>query len=121
MAHLAKMVSGQEPTLVGVFTCDQHQPSIRFEESGDDGNKPPAPGSGTGDDDKPPAPSSEASLPAGQWEPEVMEIDEGEDKEEDEESNDDHEARADPIPDWRIPYLDYLIQEILPMDKYEAR
>jgi hypothetical protein len=61
------------------------------------------PGLRAGDGDKPLAPGLKAGLPAGQWEPEVMEIDEGEDKEEDTESNDGHEARADPMPNWRIP------------------
>jgi hypothetical protein len=63
--ELVKMASGREPTPVGVFACDQHQPSIRFEESGDDDNKPPTLGSGAGNGDKPPALGSEAGPPAG--------------------------------------------------------
>jgi hypothetical protein len=29
--------------------------------------------------------------------------------------------RDEPMPDWRIPYLEYLIREILLADKMEAR
>jgi hypothetical protein len=28
--------------------------------------------------------------------------------------------RDEPMPDWRIPYLKYLIREVLPTDKTEA-
>jgi hypothetical protein len=41
---------------------------------------------------------SGAGLPVGQSEPKVMEVDEGKDEEEDTESDDGHEARADPMP-----------------------
>jgi hypothetical protein len=37
------------------------------------------------------------------------------------ESDEDLAAGADPLPDWRIPYLDSLIREVLPTDKTEAR
>jgi hypothetical protein len=29
-------------------------------------------------------------------------------------------TRDDPMPDWRIPYLEYLVREIIPADKMEA-
>jgi len=41
--------------------------------------------------------------------PEVMEIDE------------DPSTRPDPLPDWRVPYLDCLVREMLSVDKIEAR
>jgi hypothetical protein len=36
-------------------------------------------------------------------------------------SDEDPAARSDPLPDWRIPYLDFLIREVLLTDKTEAR
>ena len=41
--------------------------------------------------------------------PEVKELDE------------DPTIESDPLADWRMPYLDYLLREALPMDKTEAR
>jgi hypothetical protein len=34
--------------------------------------------------------------------------------------NEDLLARSDPLPDWRVPYLDCLVSETLPIDKMEA-
>ena len=39
---------------------------------------------------------------------EVMELDE------------DPAIEPDPLTDWRTPYLDYLLREVLPIDKMEA-
>ncbi|XP_034578804.1 uncharacterized protein [Setaria viridis] len=106
--ELAKAASGRKPIPDGVFISDQHKPSICYKEPGEAGNVPPIPDSGADPGEvgnTPPVPDSEVN-PS---DPEVMEIDtnlaEG----------------PDPPPDWRVPYLNYLIRELLPTDKTEAR
>jgi hypothetical protein len=37
------------------------------------------------------------------------------------ETVEDPAARPDPLPDWRIPYLDYLVHRALPANRTEAR
>jgi len=37
------------------------------------------------------------------------------------ELNEDLAIERDPLVDWRMPYLNYLLCEMLPMDKTEAR
>ena len=82
--------------LMGVFASDQHKPSVCYEglEWANNGPSNPAPRA-----DPPTAPSD----------PEVIELEE------------DPAVEADPLDDWRMPYLDYLLHNTLPTDKTEAR
>ena len=60
---LAKVVSDREPVPIGVFTSDQHRPSVLYEESKQAGGRPLALSSG-------------ASQPSAPSDPKVMELDE---------------------------------------------
>ena len=93
---LAKASSGREPVPVGIFASDQHKPSVRYtgSEQADDGPSIPIPG---------------ANPPIAPPDPEVMVLEE------------EPAAESDPPDDWRTLYLDYLLRNILPMDKTEAR
>ncbi|XP_072147465.1 uncharacterized protein [Setaria viridis] len=122
--ELAKAASGRKPVLDGVFIGDQYKPSIHYTKQGGIGNTPSAPDSGAdpgevgntpstpdlGADpgefgNSPPALDSKAD-PS---DPEVMEIDAN------------PTEGPDPPPGWRALYLNYLIHELLPTDKIEAR
>ncbi|XP_066311534.1 uncharacterized protein [Miscanthus floridulus] len=93
---LAKVASGRELVPMSIFASNQYKPSVYYEELEQTSDAPPALGSGA---NRPLAPSN----------PEVMELDE------------DLAIELDPLSDWRMPYLDYLLHEALPIDKIEAR
>ncbi|XP_014660409.1 uncharacterized protein K02A2.6-like [Setaria italica] len=78
--ELAKAASGRRLVPTGVFISNLHKPSVRYEESGEVSNEPLVPD-----------PEADPS------DPKVMEI------------NLDLAEGANPLPDWRVPYLDYLI------------
>ncbi|XP_034591738.1 uncharacterized protein [Setaria viridis] len=121
--ELAKATSGRKPIPDGVFISDQYKPSIRYKELGRVGDAPPAPNSVADPGEVgnvPPIPGSGAdpervgSSPsaldseANPSDPKVMEIDANPAEE------------PDPPSDWRAPYLDYLIREMLPANQTEA-
>ena len=93
---LVKAVSSQELVPTGVFTNDQHKPLVRYEGSEQAGYGPPTMGSG-------------ADEPSAPFDPKVMELEE------------DPATEPDPLVDWRMLYLDYLLREALPTDKTETR
>ncbi|XP_034569853.1 uncharacterized protein [Setaria viridis] len=106
--ELAKAASGRKPVPDDVFISDQYKLSIRNKEPGEAGNAPPIPDSGADPGEvgnTPPVLDSEAD-PS---DPEVMEIDTN------------PAEGLDPPPNWRAPYLDYLLHELLPTDKIEAQ
>ena len=76
--------------------ANQHKPLVYYEELEQASDRPPTLGSGA---NQPSAPSN----------PKVMEHVE------------DPVIESDPLADWRMPYLNYLLCEALPMDKTEAR
>ena len=91
-----KAVSSFELVPTSVFASDQHKPSVRYEgsERADDGPSNPASGA-----------DQQTALPG----PDVMELEE------------DLATEPDPLDDWRMLYLDYLLRDMLPTDKTEAR
>ena len=93
---LTKAASGREPVPTGVFTNDQHKPSVCYEgpKWANDGPSNPALG---------------ADLLTAPPDPEVMELEE------------DPAAEPDPLDNWRTLYLDYLLHDTLSADKTEAQ
>jgi hypothetical protein len=104
-----KAASGREPIPMGVFASNQYKPLVRNEDTERASDEPPASDLGARVGDELPASALWADPSSSPSDPEVMEIDE------------DPVVEPDHLPDWRIPYLDCLIREVLPMDKTEAR
>ena len=88
-------MSGLEPVPTGVFASDQHKPSVHYEGSGWANGGPSNLALGA---NQPTAPSSL----------EVMELEE------------DPTTEPDPLVDWRMIYLNYLLHDMLPTNKMEA-
>jgi hypothetical protein len=93
---LAKMAFGQELVPTGIFASDQHKPSIYYEKPGQTGSEPLALGLG-------------ANQPLTPSDLEVLELEQ------------DPVAEPDPSTDWRTPYLDCLLREVLLTNKIDAR
>ena len=93
---LTKAASDRELVPMGVFTSDQHKPSVCYEGSqrADDGPSDLAPR------------AVQSTAPPG---PGVMELEE------------DPATEPDPLDGWRTLYLDYLLRDMLPTDKMEAQ
>ena len=68
----------------GVFASDQYKPSVRYEELEQTSDGPPTLGLG----------ANQSVAPS---DPKVMELEE------------DLATEPDPLDDWRMPYLDYLL------------
>jgi hypothetical protein len=93
---LARMASSHQPIPSDIFASNQYKPSIRYEESEQAGAKPLASDLG-------------ARQPLIFSNHEVMELDL------------EPMMGPDPSADWRSPYLDYLLHEVLQTAKTEAQ
>jgi hypothetical protein len=90
------MASSCQPVLSGIFANNQYKPSIRYKESEQARDEPPASDWG-------------ARQPPTLSNLEVMEFDV------------EPATGPDPLADWRAPYHNYLLGEVLSTDKMEAR
>ena len=102
--ELAKIASGRTTVPPDVFSRDLHQPSVKI----DDPPEPEAPSV------QPKVPSARPEAPSAQ--PEVPSVSEGEALRIEEER-----SGATPDRNWQTPYLQYLRQGELPLDRAEAR
>ena len=109
--ELAKIASGRTTVPPDVFSRDLHQPSVKI----DDSPEPEAPSV------QPEVPSAQPEAPSARPEapsvqPEVPSASEGEALRIEEE-----QSGATPDRNWQTPYLQYLQQGELPLDRAEAR
>jgi hypothetical protein len=102
--ELAKIASGRTTVPPDIFSRDLHQPSVKI----DDSPEPKVPSA------QPEAPSARPEAPSAQ--PEVPSASEGEALHVEEER-----SGATPDRNWQTPYLQYLRQRELPLDRAEAR
>jgi hypothetical protein len=109
--ELAKIASGRTTVPPDVFSRDLHQPSIKI----DDTPEPEAPSvQPEGPSARPEAPSARPEAPSVQ--PEVPSASEGEAL-----WIEGERSGATPDQNWQTPYLQYLCQGELPLDRAEAR
>jgi hypothetical protein len=97
---LAKITSGRTTVPPDVFASDLYKPSVDYGKPEQEGDQLPEPTLGSDPPGEPASPST--------TEPEVMDIDE-------------ERLDNDDEPDWRIPYIECLIQGVLPPDQTQAR
>jgi ribonuclease HI len=116
--ELAKIASGRTTVPPDVFSWDLHQPSVKI----DDTPEPEAPSAQSEvPSDPPEVPSAQLEAPSARPEapsvqPEVPSAPEGEALHVEEER-----SGATPDRNWQAPYLQYLQQGELPLDRAEAR
>jgi ribonuclease HI len=109
--ELAKIASGQTTVPPDVFSRDLHQPSVKI----DDAPEPEAPSV------QPEVPSAQPEAPSARPEaasvqPEVPSASKGKAL-----SIEEERSGATPDRNWQTPYLQYLRQGELPLDRAEAR
>jgi hypothetical protein len=101
---LAKIASGQTTVPPDIFSRDLHQPSVKIDDA-------PEPEKASV---QPEAPSAQPEVPSAQ--PEAPSAPEGEARRVEEER-----SGVTPNRNWQTPYLQYLHQGELPLDRTEAR
>jgi ribonuclease HI/transposase InsO family protein len=95
--ELAKIASGRTTVPPDVFSRDLHQPSVKFDDT-------PEPEEALA---QPEVPSAEPEVPSS-IEEEALSVEGG-------------QNGVTPDPNWQTPYLEYLLQGELPLDKAKAR
>jgi hypothetical protein len=93
---LVKLASGQAPVPTSVIANDLYKPSVTYQWLAQDGSELPTL-------------ASVADLTLVLTDPNIMQI------------KDELDIGPDPLMDWRIPYLDCLVHDVLPTDRTEAR
>jgi hypothetical protein len=94
--ELAKLASSRAPVPTSVIASDLYKPSVTYQWLAQD-------------DSELPTLASVADLTLVPTDPDIMQI------------KDELDTGPDPLIDWRIPYLDCLVHDVLPTDRTEAR
>jgi transposase InsO family protein len=103
--ELAKIASGRTTVPPDVFSRDLRQPSVKIDDTPEPEKAPALPKAPSA---VPEAPSAQPEAPSAPPEPEALRIEEG-------------RYEVAPNPDGQTPYLQYLHQGELPLDRAEAR